>query len=88
MVYHRSLYLVRDFSRIIPLQFHHLFAHLASRLIVMLMILSCNVSFTPHKDEAIVRDRLESCISELRVWMNRNRLKLNDQIVEVYMLVF
>ena len=40
------------------------------------------VSFTPDKDEAIVRDRLESCISELRVWMNQNRLKLNDQKTE------
>ena len=40
------------------------------------------VSFTPDKDEAVVRERLEDCIAELRVWMNRNRLKLNDQKTE------
>ena len=40
------------------------------------------VSFTPGVDEVEVRNRLESCISELRVWMNKNRLKLNDKKTE------
>ena len=40
------------------------------------------VSFTSGVDEVEVRNRFESCISELRVWMNKNRLKLNDKKTE------
>ena len=40
MLYHRALYWVWDFFKIIALQLHHWFSFLASRLIVMLMILS------------------------------------------------
>ena len=30
------------------------------------------------EDEALMLERLETCVRDLRVWMNRNRLKLND----------
>jgi hypothetical protein len=39
------------------------------------------VSFSPE-EEASARDRLEKCIVDLRLWMNRNRLKLNDSKTE------
>ena len=38
--------------------------------------------FTPGVDEEEVRNRLEGCIDALRVWMNTNRLKLNDKKTE------
>ena len=44
------------------------------------------VSFTPGVDEVEVRNRLESCISMLKAWMNKNRLKLNDKKNRVYHL--
>ena len=37
------------------------------------------VPFTPGIDEEEVRNRLEYCIDALRVWMNKNRLKLNEE---------
>ena len=37
------------------------------------------VPFTPGIDEEEVRNKLEDCIDALRVWMNKNRLKLNDK---------
>ena len=37
------------------------------------------VPFTPGIDEEEVRYKLEDCIDALRVWMNKNRLKLNDK---------
>jgi len=40
------------------------------------------VPFIPGVDEDDVRSRLEDCIDALRVWMNRNRLKLNDKKTE------
>ena len=33
-------------------------------------------------DEEEVRNSLEGCIDALRVWMNTNRLKLNDKKIE------
>jgi len=39
------------------------------------------VSFPPS-DEAAALERLEGCIADLRTWMNRNRLKLNDSKTE------
>ena len=38
--------------------------------------------FTPGIDEEEVRNKLEDCIDALRVWMNKNRLKLNDKKTE------
>ena len=35
------------------------------------------VPFTPGIDEEEVRNKLEDCIDAVRVWMNKNRLKLN-----------
>ena len=40
------------------------------------------MSFTPGVDEANVRDRLDRCITALRVWMSLNKLKLNDKKTE------
>ena len=40
------------------------------------------VPFTPGVDEGEVRNKLEDCIDALRVWMNKNRLKLNDKKTE------
>ena len=40
------------------------------------------VPFTPGVDEEEVRNKLEDCIDALRVWMNKNRLKLNDKKTE------
>ena len=37
------------------------------------------VLFTPGIDEEEVCNKLEDCIDALRVWMNKNRLKLNDK---------
>ena len=34
------------------------------------------------EDEALMLERLETCVRDLRVWMNRNRLKLNDSKTE------
>lgn len=39
------------------------------------------VSFRPN-EEALALERLERCIADLRLWMNRNRLKLNDSKTE------
>ena len=39
------------------------------------------VSFRPG-EEAIALEKLERCIADLRVWMNNNRLKLNDSKTE------
>ena len=39
------------------------------------------VSFNLN-EEAAVLNRLEQCVSDLRVWMNANRLKLNDSKTE------
>jgi hypothetical protein len=39
------------------------------------------VSFSPN-DEAAALARLEGCILDLRTWMNKNRLKLNDSKTE------
>ena len=40
------------------------------------------VPFTPGIDEEEVRNKLEDCIDALWVWMNKNRLKLNDKKTE------
>ena len=37
------------------------------------------VPFTPGIDEEEVCNKLEDCINALHVWMNKNRLKLNDK---------
>jgi hypothetical protein len=37
--------------------------------------------FNPQ-DEGVARSRLESCISEIRIWMMQNHLKLNDSKTE------
>ena len=38
-------------------------------------------AFHPN-EEAVVLDKLEKCIATLRIWMNKNRLKLNDAKTE------
>ena len=40
------------------------------------------VPFTPGIDEEEVWNKLEDCIDALRMWMNKNRLKLNDKKTE------
>ena len=40
------------------------------------------VPLTPGIDEEEVHNRLEDCIDALRVWMNKNSLKLNDKKTE------
>ena len=40
------------------------------------------VPFTPGLDEEEVRNKLEDCIDVMLVWMNKNRLKLNDKKTE------
>ena len=39
------------------------------------------VSFRPN-EETLALGKLETCIADLRTWMNRNRLKLNDSKTE------
>ena len=36
------------------------------------------VPFTPGNNKEEVRKKLEDCIDALHVWINRNRLKLNN----------
>ena len=38
------------------------------------------------EEESAVLDKLEKCISALRIWMNENRLKLNDSKTEFMVL--
>ena len=38
------------------------------------------------EEESVVLDKLEKCISALRIWMNENRLKLNDSKTEFMVL--
>ena len=39
-------------------------------------------SFIPGETESSVLSKLQRCISDLRTWMNANRLKLNDSKTE------
>ncbi len=48
------------------------------------LYLSFNVN-TPN-DEMLARQRIEACISDLRSWMSRNKLKLNDDKTELIIL--
>ena len=43
-------------------------------------------AFTPGEDELEVLGQMEQCISELRNWMSRNMLKLNDDKTEFIIL--
>ena len=43
-------------------------------------------AFTPGEDELEVLGQIEQCISELRNWMSRNMLKLNDDKTEFIIL--
>ena len=43
-------------------------------------------AFTPGEDELEVLGQMEECISELRKWMSRNMLKLNNDKTEFIIL--
>ena len=45
-------------------------------------------AFTPGEDELEVLGQMEQCISELRNWISRNMLKLNDDKAEGFFGVF